>query len=265
MIPGPLSDDQFRMVEDEFLHTAQRFTTHLHRAEYSRLKAVAKSENAAAIREIERPVVVGPQTSTAKRRQEAVKRAAKQRKVLRDGDDDAPWMGTSLQGLMESPRKAAKALSSYAAGPATTRAAAGFQASRSAQGRTTQDEPGNEARSLTDINGPQTHEPDILPPPSRSATVKTPVMQTTSSATSTPKTPSRSFPISTKPAHNPRSGQRGNVSEAGHHNDDDEDEDDPFGMNQRKIRREKSREQFRKPEDKPLPKKAAPDTVPSFL
>lgn len=34
-------DDRFRMVEDEFLATAQQFTRHLHQAEYQRLKAAA--------------------------------------------------------------------------------------------------------------------------------------------------------------------------------------------------------------------------------
>ncbi|OAQ95814.1 hypothetical protein LLEC1_05434 [Akanthomyces lecanii] len=40
MLPG---DDHYRIVEDELLQTAQRFTTHLHRAEYNRLKLIAKS------------------------------------------------------------------------------------------------------------------------------------------------------------------------------------------------------------------------------
>ncbi|KAG6104264.1 hypothetical protein E4U31_002078, partial [Claviceps sp. LM219 group G6] len=53
----PLLDDKYRMVEDELLHTAQQYTTHLHRAEYIRLKAVISSRNAHTIREMERPVV----------------------------------------------------------------------------------------------------------------------------------------------------------------------------------------------------------------
>lgn len=59
MIP---QDDRYRMVEDELLYTAQRFTRHLHRAEYARLKG--------RVREME---------------------------ARRDGD--LPW--TSLRGLME--------------------------------------------------------------------------------------------------------------------------------------------------------------------
>lgn len=64
-------DDRFRMVEDEFLATAQQFTRHLHQAEYQRLKvaAAARAEgDAEAIRRgevreervIVRPVVGAP-------------------------------------------------------------------------------------------------------------------------------------------------------------------------------------------------------------
>lgn len=64
-------DDRFRMVEDEFLATAQQFTRHLHQAEYQRLKAAAAARaegDAEAIRRgevrekrvIVRPVVGAP-------------------------------------------------------------------------------------------------------------------------------------------------------------------------------------------------------------
>lgn len=64
-------DDRFRMVEDEFLATAQQFTRHLHQAEYQRLKAAAAARaegDAEAIRrgevrevrDIVRPVVGAP-------------------------------------------------------------------------------------------------------------------------------------------------------------------------------------------------------------
>lgn len=84
------TDDKYRMVEDELLHTARHFTTHLHRAEYNRLKMLAKAQNAATIREIERPVVPGVKTARTRRREAA--RAVRQKRVA-----------TGLQGLMERP------------------------------------------------------------------------------------------------------------------------------------------------------------------
>ncbi|ETS05512.1 hypothetical protein M419DRAFT_32829 [Trichoderma reesei RUT C-30] len=117
MIPGVLNDDRYRMVEDEFLHIAQRFTAHLHRAEYDRLKALAKAQNADTIREIERPIV--PDTvPTARTRQRSAsrQRALKQRKALaaagrgeedrKAKDDGAKSLvaATGLRGLMEAPR-----------------------------------------------------------------------------------------------------------------------------------------------------------------
>ncbi|KAG5932342.1 hypothetical protein E4U53_001381 [Claviceps sorghi] len=87
------------MVEDELLHTARRFTTHLHRAEYMRLKEQTRSRNEAAIRAMERPVVRGAPTSVARRTRAARVRDGKQQGVT--GEAVPPWVGTSLHGLME--------------------------------------------------------------------------------------------------------------------------------------------------------------------
>jgi len=123
MIEGFDHDDRYRMVEDEFLTMANDFTKHLHTAEYHRLKALASTRNADMIRTISRPVT-GRMTDLVKKRRSALKLAASQRKGLRnalgkrkgrdesdsddsDDDGDLPWAGTSLQGLMESPRKTA--------------------------------------------------------------------------------------------------------------------------------------------------------------
>jgi hypothetical protein len=122
MIEGINHDDRYRMVEDEFLAMANDFTKHLHAAEYQRLKALASTRNADMIRTISRPVT-GRMTDLVKRRRSALELAASQRKGLRnalgkrkgrddsdsddDSDDELPWAGTSLQGLMESPRKVA--------------------------------------------------------------------------------------------------------------------------------------------------------------
>ena len=142
MIPGPFEDDRYRMVEDEFLQTAQQFTVHLHRTEYDRLKALAKSQNATAISEIEKPVISGPMTWTAKRHQADLERAKKQRRVTnaggsgRRGEEQQPpppelpsLRGTGLLGLLESPRKEARGImGSYESTTMPkTRAAAGFR------------------------------------------------------------------------------------------------------------------------------------------
>ncbi|RYO98925.1 hypothetical protein DL764_006958 [Monosporascus ibericus] len=135
MIEGIEADDRYRMVEDELLIIAQRFTAHLHAAEYQRLKEASKSRNAKTIKDISRPVV-GPITELAKRKQERKARAEKQRlarkKALADQDDtesesDDHYRGTSLFGLMESPVKKATRLDSLVATSTTTRAAAGLE------------------------------------------------------------------------------------------------------------------------------------------
>ncbi|KAG6215982.1 hypothetical protein E4U50_006686 [Claviceps purpurea] len=97
----PLLDDKYRMVEDELLHTAQQYTTHLHRAEYIRLKAVISSRNAHTIREMERPVVPSSGGSTPRGRAVRVRRKIVEGKQAVLVGEEAPWMGTSLQGLME--------------------------------------------------------------------------------------------------------------------------------------------------------------------
>ncbi|KAG6165741.1 hypothetical protein E4U27_004181, partial [Claviceps purpurea] len=87
-----------QMVEDELLHTAQQYTTHLHRAEYIRLKAVISSRNAHTIREMERPVVPGSGGSTPRGRAVRVRRKIVEGKQAVLVGEEAPWMGTSLQG-----------------------------------------------------------------------------------------------------------------------------------------------------------------------
>ncbi|KXX76771.1 hypothetical protein MMYC01_206037 [Madurella mycetomatis] len=130
MIEGVEHDDKYRMVEDEFLAVAGDFTRHLHAAEYQRLKNLAKLQNAETIQNISRPVT-GEMTDLAKRRHAALDTAAKQRrgasKVLgkraarngpTSGDEGAPRRrpATSLQGLMDSPRKQAVPLALGTAG-----------------------------------------------------------------------------------------------------------------------------------------------------
>lgn len=130
MIEGLEYDDGFRMVEDEFLATAQQFTAHLHAAEYQRLKDVAASQNAETIRQISRPVV-GSKTELVKKKHERAELRRKQKESRRrlllnkatkrehsddssDTDDAGDLLprNTSLYGLMASPRKKAPRLDS---------------------------------------------------------------------------------------------------------------------------------------------------------
>ncbi|KAK2044571.1 hypothetical protein LZ31DRAFT_279153 [Colletotrichum somersetense] len=117
MIEGLDHDDRYRMVEDELFTVAGQFTAHLHAAEYQRLKAQTRSQNAEMIKNISRPVV-GSLTELARKRQEELLRKKKQREALRQAKQEAgrgsdesgdetsiPWRGTSLQGLMHSLRK----------------------------------------------------------------------------------------------------------------------------------------------------------------
>jgi len=135
-------DDKYRIVEDEFLSIAQRFTVHLHAAEYKRQQKMVKSRNADTINSISRPVT-GKMPDQTRRKVEAVARAKAQKTVLAgllgkgvgngdvsDDSDDAdglPYVGTTLHGLMDSPRRKAASLTKLGTIAATTRAAAGFK------------------------------------------------------------------------------------------------------------------------------------------
>jgi hypothetical protein len=135
-------DDKYRIVEDEFLSIAQRFTVHLHAAEYKRQQKMVKRRNADTINSISRPVT-GKMPDQTRRRVESVARAKAQKTVLAgllgkgvgngdvsDDSDDAdglPYVGTTLHGLMDSPRRKAASLKKLGTIAATTRAAAGFK------------------------------------------------------------------------------------------------------------------------------------------
>lgn len=128
------------MVEDEFYSTSQSYTQHLHHAEYKRLKEIAKNRE----NEIKtRPTDNGRSTMTVDGKM-ALKVAAQEKNVKNalknigahpnkgdeDMDEDDPWVGTQLAGLMDSPRKATKLRASrLGAGRSETKAAKGFQRS----------------------------------------------------------------------------------------------------------------------------------------
>lgn len=135
MIDGFENDDQWRMVEDEFYAVAGHFTAHLHAAQYRRLREEAKNQNPNTIPTISRPVT-GPPTSHVKRRQAALALAAAQRRGVKtarsringddteDEDDEVPWKGTHLAGLMNSPRKKVQPLANMPFTVTGSRAAA---------------------------------------------------------------------------------------------------------------------------------------------
>ncbi|UNI21673.1 hypothetical protein JDV02_007644 [Purpureocillium takamizusanense] len=296
MIPGPDADDRYRMVEDELLAVAQRFTTHLHRAEYNRLKAAARAQGEAAVREMERPVVAPPLTATARFRREASRRGARQRRLQqRSGAEgngsgsaaaavDLPWVGTSLQGLMERPRSETRTISSYASTHSTTRAAAGYHASS-----TTANADAGSDHARDDSSGRAKRKRDFA---SRAETTSTTSSLTAAEASNdatahrlaiTPRHRTTAAAASTSGPYHRSAGRtpsRGSMApdaaqgvptgssdrERHHVVDLDEDEDDPFGVNKRRVRREKSREQMRRAAEKDSPKiKLSPDTIPSFL
>jgi hypothetical protein len=279
MIPGVLNDDRYRMVEDEFLHIAQRFTAHLHRAEYDRLKALAKAQNADTIREIERPIV--PDTvPTARTRQRSAsrQRALKQRKALaaagrgeedrKAKDDGAKSLvaATGLRGLMEAPRHEGRSVmpamsASFAS--SRTRAAAGYSSKALPRQDSRSREP---SPSLPPLPSSAKRVKLEQPPSSRSASA--PNRSTSqhprgsnsnAQDTSSPATVSKETP----PTERKIPEQRPRVHIL------DDDDDDLFGLHERRMSRKKSREQFNRPsakrDIKDESKTVDLTSIPSFL
>lgn len=283
MIPGPLNDDRFRMVEDEFLHIAQRFTAHLHRAEYDRLKALAKDQNAATIREIERPIIANAvPTVRARQRSESARRAMKQRKALEAGGDDdggdggkakgdeakSPWAATSLRGLMEAPRRQGRTImpaASVSSSSSRTRAAAGYSSKSSPpqdpRSRATSPSLPPLVSSSKRIKLASASNARPTTTPSRNTSQRPRTSNTNLQATSSPTTEvSRGIPRTDCKIDN----QRPSV-----HGVDDDLDDDPFGLHERRMSRKKSREQFKRPGVKGEVKDESSTidlgSIPSFL
>ncbi|KAL8921216.1 MAG: hypothetical protein Q9208_005827 [Pyrenodesmia sp. 3 TL-2023] len=152
MRPGLSHDDIYIMVEDEFLSTAQLFTSHLHHAEYVRLKNLAQARSSASsLGNHQRPTdsITTMRAETLKKKQaeakagknklaiEQMKRDARGGIAVSDHSDDleedsdadtAPWAGTSLQGLMapDARRQNLTSLSGLHGIKSSTRAAKGY-------------------------------------------------------------------------------------------------------------------------------------------
>ena len=138
MHEGMDHDDKYRMVEDEFLTVAQRWTVHLHAAEYKKQQQMVKDRNAAMIDSIARPVTERMPNQT-RRRLEGIANSKKQQAAIKgveasnasgedtNSDEDGVYYGAGLHDLMVSPGKRITSLSKIESAKATTRAAAGFQ------------------------------------------------------------------------------------------------------------------------------------------
>lgn len=147
------------MVEDEFLSTAHTFTSHLHRAEYARLKNLSRSSPKPNLKQDSRPVdSLTKMRAEMKRQKEAEAQARKvgkmmgtlngaaaaKRKALGGGDEEAEsdsgledvmeergdevGAGTALRHLMrKDPEKNLGSLSGLQGVRSETRAARGFE------------------------------------------------------------------------------------------------------------------------------------------
>lgn len=272
------------MVEDEFLHIAQRFTAHLHRAEYERLKALAKAQNAATIREIERPIVADAmQTTTARQRSESAQRAMKQRKALEgEGDEGAagdgvttPFVGTSLRGLMDAPRREGRRIMPAAGASSSssrTRAAAGYSNKSSPQ-------QGARSRAVSPSLPPlaSSAKKMKLESASEARTATTPIRNISQHPQTRPKVPNATRPeaassssyATAPPRGVSRRDRKADNRRPSVHEQDDDSDDDPFGLHERRMSRKKSREQFKRPEVKGEVKeeinKVDLSSIPSFL
>jgi hypothetical protein len=99
-----LRDDEWMMVEDEFLETAKLFTRHMHIAEYEKLKKRIDAKKKEEI-EAARPVVKGAGMSfEGKLKEKAKAQEKRQRKAIRDvfatqneddEDEASSWLDTS--------------------------------------------------------------------------------------------------------------------------------------------------------------------------
>lgn len=146
MIEGRNRDDGYYIVEDELLDVAHAFTQHLHHAEYLRMKKAAKSRTAATLNTILNPLEYNTKMpEETKRKLASVARSKKQAHILNalrgkglevdvddvsdasSGADVEPWVGTTLHGLMESPRKSAMSLARIKGPRIKTRACAGHR------------------------------------------------------------------------------------------------------------------------------------------
>ncbi|OAA61523.1 hypothetical protein ISF_05602 [Cordyceps fumosorosea ARSEF 2679] len=255
-------DDQYRIVEDELLRTAQRFTTHLHRAEYHRLKIVARSKNDAAIREVERPVVVGTRlTSAARRRRDQAQRLSKQRSLLSAATDrtqdkttsSSPWVGTNLRGLLNAPRAETRSLVVPQAAPAASSSSSSL--TKAAVGHRPPPASTPQRRRPPSHDGVSATTPVSATGGVRARNLATPASSTSAALSSSAPRRVAKMEADTPTPTLPEDGD-----------EDDLDFDDPFGLNKRRLDRKKSRDQFRRSiRATPTKTPSSSSTMPSFV
>ena len=137
MREGQDADDRWIMVEDELLSVAQKYTQHLHHAEYVRLKQLAKTRSQSTMSATSRPTDPGTTSRCVARQDRSrgipghetegsrkdLSSATREVDDLEKDRDDDPWVGTSLFGLMTSPREAQRSLGTIRKSCSGTRAA----------------------------------------------------------------------------------------------------------------------------------------------
>ena len=141
-------DDIYMMVEDEFYSIAQSFTQHLHHAEYVRLKNVAKAKGTSNLNSDSRLTdSITEMRKELKRKKQAEAQAEKNKQALSklggeaarkrvklsaeegadpEVEEEDPWAGTTLKGLMTSPGNTKTSLMGLQGHKSNTRAAAGY-------------------------------------------------------------------------------------------------------------------------------------------
>lgn len=148
MREGLDGDDIYVMVEDEFLAVAQSFTRHLHHAEYIRRTKQAQIDNATKINDLARPTDKKTAMRAETRKKKDAESMLERHKLalekmkgsrppvdseeedtrIEEDEEDDPWLGTSLQGLMTKTIRS-QSLVGLQGIQSTTRAAAGFSKS----------------------------------------------------------------------------------------------------------------------------------------
>ncbi|QDS74665.1 hypothetical protein FKW77_009417 [Venturia effusa] len=151
MRAGLEQDDSWVMVEDEFLSTAHLYTSHLHKAEYLRLKKLARAQSASAIQSIARPVDNRTEQNGESRKKmegaqrrglglravknlEGKRRAVGRRENEDEDENEDPWLkDPRLAGLMTQ-RESSSQLSRITGAKSRTRASAGYAQVSQSQG-----------------------------------------------------------------------------------------------------------------------------------
>lgn len=299
MMDGMDNDDQYRMVEDELLAVAHTFTAHLHAAAYQRLRANAKSQTAAALRSLARPTTTTMIGNDSKervaRKTAAAKQRAKQTAALRvvqdkgkgkqkegddgndaDADEEIPWAGTALQGLMENdPRKARPSLVSLASvsgqrGSSTTSSGSRRPAVTNPIAQDSDDDSDDD-----DLDGPSVQKKTPLPLPTTTTTPPAPRPRPRVEPQRIP-TPRDTLPEKRTVSFAPKTREippKPAVEEDQYDEDEDDDLDDDAGDMLQQLRKRRAQEKENRLQERKRRRKqkkdkddnASMDTIPSFL